>query len=199
MNRICILVTHILFCFRTLIAFCFTVFCKEITVSRAYRIVYGNWVTGAMLRLYQLASLMLTFDGPSLIFFIWSLYFISSASIRAIFLSRDSILPSTYNGPSNSIHIMYVWHQDITFFCKPLHKSNLLTLPMQSDRLGVGVCLLRPKSRFIFNGTNIFLWLVKIFKCRVSHRACSGCPENKKHNKSHCRLHWFPDKLYLPF
>jgi len=31
-----------------------------------------------------------TFEGPSLIFFIWSLYFDSSWSSRAIFLSTDS-------------------------------------------------------------------------------------------------------------
>lgn len=37
----------------------------------------------------------LTFAGPSLIFFICSLYFISSASNLAIFLSTDSAREST--------------------------------------------------------------------------------------------------------
>lgn len=38
---------------------------------------------------------VVTFAGPSLIFFIWSLYFTSSASSLAIFLSIDSALLST--------------------------------------------------------------------------------------------------------
>lgn len=64
-----------------------------------------------MLTWYQLESLMLTFEGPSLIFFIWSLYFISSASILAIFLSIDSILVSTYNGNSTQHpRYIHVWH-----------------------------------------------------------------------------------------
>lgn len=37
-----------------------------------------------------------TLAGPSLIFFIWSLYFRSSASSLAVFLSIDSALASTY-------------------------------------------------------------------------------------------------------
>lgn len=38
-----------------------------------------------------------TFDGPSLIFFIWSLYFTNSASSLAIFLSTDSARVSTWS------------------------------------------------------------------------------------------------------
>jgi hypothetical protein len=37
-----------------------------------------------------------TFAGPSLIFFIWSLYLTSSESNRLIFLSIDSARLSTY-------------------------------------------------------------------------------------------------------
>lgn len=44
-----------------------------------------------------------TFDGPSLIFFIWSLYFFSSKSSLAIFFSTDSPLLSTCKaGPHHS-------------------------------------------------------------------------------------------------
>lgn len=45
-----------------------------------------------------------TFDGPSLIFFIWSLYFISSASSLAIFLSTDSARESTWNSSREERH-----------------------------------------------------------------------------------------------
>lgn len=98
---------------------------------------------------------MLTFEGPSLIFFIWSLYFISSASILAIFLSIDSTLVSTYNGNTTqtaSTTCLTCKHQSgcFTDVLRPrdIH-TTVLTLPMQSERLGGGVCLLRPKIRFI--------------------------------------------------
>lgn len=45
--------------------------------------------------IYQCCS-AITFEGPSLIFFIWSLYFMRSASSLLIFFSTDSPLLSTW-------------------------------------------------------------------------------------------------------
>lgn len=81
------------------------------------------WVTSSTCEHVQIPQKILTFAGPSLIFFIWSLYFTSSASSLAIFLSIDSALLSTFpymRGKTKKTTFIEVWFRYGTKKKQPL-------------------------------------------------------------------------------
>lgn len=118
--------SYILFCFNTLSARCLIIFYythkMHACVVVGVRIILAKQNPGTQHKR--------TFDGPSLIFFIWSLYFFSSKSSLPIFFSIDSPLLSTCKTEDDVTHLYALW--------------NKLTLEIASDILGGGAFFFAP-------------------------------------------------------
>ena len=112
----------------------------------------------------------ITFEGPSRIFFIWSLYFTSSTSNRLIFLSMDSARESTCACQSKRCrfkrllcNILLIWHGlampgHLLTHCAQIWSPANLSFKFDSQRPTIGQTPHKPEE---FKWQYYFIYLYK--------------------------------------